>query len=113
VTLYAGPDQRHQVVSTVQPGAIVVVDAQDSTGGWLRVQLPGGLSGWGAVSEFSCAQNFRVSDLYKELGVPTVPPATQPPTATPTATRPPTRTPPATGTPNTSIQSGPTVTASG
>jgi hypothetical protein len=113
VTLYAGPDQRHQVVSTVQPAAIVVVDAQDSTGGWLRVQLPGGLSGWGTVSEFSCAQNFKVGDLYKELGVPTVPPPTQPATSTPTATRPPTRTPPATNTPNTSIQSGPTVTASG
>ncbi|MEO8606911.1 MAG: FHA domain-containing protein [Chloroflexota bacterium] len=86
VTLYAGPDPRHQVVSTVQPGAIVVVDAQDSTGGWLRVQLPGGLFGWGAVAEFTCAQNFKVSDLYKELAVPTVPPPTLPPTLTPTPT---------------------------
>ncbi len=113
VTLYGGPDPRHQVVSTVQPGAIVVVDAQDSSGAWLRVQLPGGLFGWGAVSEFSCAQNFKVSDLYKELGVPTVPPPTQLPSPTATATRPPTRTPSATNTPNNSIQSGPTVTASG
>jgi hypothetical protein len=91
VTLYSGPDSRNQVVSTIQPGAIVVVDAQDSTGGWLRVQLPGGLSGWGAVAEFTCAQNFKVSDLYKELAVPTVPPATLPPSATPSPTPPPTR----------------------
>jgi hypothetical protein len=113
VTLYAGPDPRHQVVSTVQPGAIVVVDAQDSTGGWLRVQLPGGLFGWGAVSEFTCAQNFKVGDLYKELVVPTVPPPTLPPTFTPTSTATATRPLPPTATPRANAGAPGTPTASG
>lgn len=112
VTLYAGPDTRHQVVSTVQPGAIVVVDAQDSSGGWLRVQLPGGLSGWGPVGEFTCAQNFNAADLYKELAVPTVAP-TLPPTPTPSSTPTASRTSPPSNTPSGSIQAVPTATASG
>ena len=56
--------------------------------------LPGGLSGWGVRSEFSCARTFNVADLVKELNVPTVPPpsptipatATAVPRATSTAT---------------------------
>ncbi len=92
VTLYAGPDVRHQVVSTVTAGAFVVVDARDTSGNWVRVQLPGGLHGWGQVSEFTCAQNFAVSNLYTEVVVPTVPPPTITPTATATFP-PPTATP--------------------
>ncbi|MBL8164785.1 MAG: FHA domain-containing protein [Anaerolineae bacterium] len=94
ITLRAGPDVRHQVISTVPASAIVVVDAQDSSGQWLRAQLPGNLSGWGQRTEFVCAQNFNVDDLYKELNVPTpVPPTSTPApaltlTPTPTATRP-------------------------
>ena len=45
VTLYAGPDARYQVVGTVPAGGMVVVDAQDGSGQWLRAQLTGGLSG--------------------------------------------------------------------
>jgi hypothetical protein len=105
-TLYAGPDMRHQVVSTVGTGAFVVVDAQDNSGTWLRAQLPGELHGWGRTEDFTCAQNFNVADLYKEANVPTVPPPTTAPSLTPTATRTPvpTRTPrpttPAAGTPS-------------
>lgn len=109
VTLYAGPDARHQVVGTVPQEAFVVVDAQDSSGQWLRAQLPGGLSGWGVRSEFSCAPNFNVADLLKELTVPTLPPAsatpipsntappTVPPTRSPTTTPRPVTTPTASG----------------
>jgi hypothetical protein len=96
-TLYAGPDTRNQVVSTVQSGAFVVVDAQDNSGQWLRVQLPGGLHGWGQVSAFTCAQNFNVADLQKEITVPTLMPTSITPSGVPTAARtlppPPLRTP--------------------
>ncbi|MBZ0281953.1 MAG: FHA domain-containing protein [Anaerolineae bacterium] len=91
VTLYGGPDGRHQVVGTVPSQAFVVVDAQDSSGQWLRAQLPGGLSGWGVRAEFSCAPNFNVADLLKELSVPTVPPPS--PTPIPSNTPVPTNTP--------------------
>lgn len=89
VTLLAGPDVRQQVVGTVPAGASVVVDAQDATGLWLRAQLPGGLTGWGARSGFDCGQTFNPHDLIKELNVPTLPPPTLTPTAPPSATLPP------------------------
>lgn len=89
VTLYAGPDVRYQVVGTVPAGAFVVVDAQDGSGQWLRAQLPGGLSGWGVRSEFSCAQTFNPADLVKELNVPTLPPPTATLPSTPTLKPPP------------------------
>jgi hypothetical protein len=53
----------------------VTVDAQDALGQWLRVQLAGGAHGWGERTAFTCAANFSVDDLYKELIVPTAPPA--------------------------------------
>ncbi len=112
VTLYAGPDTRHQVVGTVQAGIFVVVDAQDASGGWLRAQLPGGLYGWGQVSAFTCAQNFRPADLVKELTVPTIPPATLAPTNTPRPTNTPGRTQ-ATGAQPAGTQPAVTATASG
>jgi hypothetical protein len=83
IVLYAGPDARYQVVGTVPAGAFIVVDAQDSSGQWLRAQLPGGLAGWGVRAEFSCAQTFNVGDLVKELNVPQMPPASPTPTAAP------------------------------
>lgn len=94
VTLHAGPDARHQVVGTVPQGVSVVVDAQDGSGRWLRVQLPGGQSGWGERRQFTCSSLFNPDNLFKELNVATLPP----PTATPrSATAPaPTRTPTAT-----------------
>ncbi|MBI1277868.1 MAG: FHA domain-containing protein [Anaerolineaceae bacterium] len=105
VTLYNGPDVRYQVVGTVPAGAVVVVDAQDGSGQWLRARLQGGLSGWGIRSEFACAQTFNTADLVKELNVPTLPPATLTPVPTPTpTTRPVTAAPAMTLTPSASRQ---------
>ncbi|MEP6987666.1 MAG: SH3 domain-containing protein, partial [Chloroflexota bacterium] len=103
VTLYNGPDVRYQVVGTVPAGAVVVVDAQDGSGQWLRARLQGGLSGWGIRSEFACAQTFNTADLVKELNAPTLPPPTLTlvPSVTPTV-RPVTATPLADRTPTTS-----------
>ncbi|HEX2908527.1 MAG TPA: FHA domain-containing protein [Phototrophicaceae bacterium] len=86
VTLYAGPDTRHQVIGTVPGGAAVVVDAQDGTGKWLRVQLPGGFFGWGQRTQFTCAAFFNPDALYKEANVPTLPPPSPTPTRTPRPT---------------------------
>jgi hypothetical protein len=105
VTLYNGPDVRYQVVGTVPSGAVVIVDAQDGSGQWLRARLQGGLSGWGIRSEFACAQTFNTADLVKELNAPTLPPPTLTlvPSPSPT-TRPVTAAPAATLTPNASRQ---------
>jgi FHA domain len=86
VTLYSGPDARFQVVGTVPTAGMVVVDAQDGSGGWLRVQLSGGISGWGVRSQLACAQTFNPADLVKELNVPTLPPPTITPVPSPTLT---------------------------
>ncbi|NWG15507.1 MAG: FHA domain-containing protein [Chloroflexi bacterium] len=93
VTLRAGPDALHQVIGTVPAGASVVVSAQDSSGRWLRVQLPGGLSGWGERAAFVCAPIFNPDDLYIEVNVPTLPPPTATPMRPPTPTRAPATTP--------------------
>lgn len=104
VTLYSGPDARFQVVGTVPTAVMVVVDAQDSSGGWLRAQLSGGAAGWGVRSQFACAQTFNPADLVKELNVPTLPPPTITPVPSPTVTnRPVTATPFATLTPGQSV----------
>ena len=94
VTLYSGPDARFQVVGTVPTAVMVVVDAQDGSGGWLRAQLSGGAVGWGVRSQFACAQTFNPADLVKELNVPTLPPPTITPIPSATFTaRPVTATP--------------------
>jgi hypothetical protein len=98
VTLYAGPDPRHQVVGTVPGGTMVVINAQDSGGQWLRAEIPGSDGGWGLRSEFVCADTFDPNELYKEVNLPTVPP----PTPTPTSTNTPTATATATATPTSS-----------
>lgn len=102
VTLYFGPDFRHQVVGTIPAGAQVVVDAQDVTGVWIRAQLPGGLTGWGARDLFKCG--FNPAELFKEPNVPPTP--TTAPTNIPVT---PTRT---LSTPQPAT-SGPTPTAAG
>lgn len=89
VTLHAGPDVLHQVIGTVPQGDPVVVDAQDVTGEWLRVILPGQQTGWGLRADLVCAGNFDPANLYKEVNVPPVPPtstATATPVPTSTAT---------------------------
>ena len=62
------------MVATIPEGTTVVVDAQDAQSQWLRVQLSGGAHGWGERTAFTCADNFSVDDLYKELIVPTAQP---------------------------------------
>jgi len=69
--LRASPNATDQVVATIPLGTTVVVDAQDPSGQWLRVQLPGGAHGWGERSAFTCASTFSVDDLYRETNVPT------------------------------------------
>jgi hypothetical protein len=109
VTLYAGPDAQQQVVGTVPAGATVVVEAQDSSGKWLRAGLPGGGSGWGAASDFKCASTFNVGDLVKELVTPQAVPATG---SAPAATESPTNTPAPSKTPPASAaQNAPAVSA--
>jgi hypothetical protein len=86
ISLYLGPDTRQQVVGTVRAGTSVVVDAQDESGQWLRAQLPGGISGWGPLSEFACEATFNVGDLRKEVNVPMLPTLTLTPVPPPTGT---------------------------
>ena len=69
--LRASPNATDQVVATIPLGTTVVVDAQDPSGQWLRVQLPGGAHGWGERSAFTCASTFSVDDLYREMNIPT------------------------------------------
>lgn len=82
-----GPDPGHQVVSTITED-VVVVNAQDLSGQWLRViGLTGGLSGWTRRSELVCNDNFDAGALLKEVNVPPPPPTITPePTATPPLT---------------------------
>lgn len=78
--LYAGPDSLTNVISTVRPNAVLVVDRRDASGAWVRALLPGGLAGWGARTGLTC-DNFSVDDLLTEVS----PPATIPPQPTPSA----------------------------
>lgn len=83
VTLYSGPSTAYQVVATVPRDTVIVVDAQDQSGQWLRVpNLSGGLVGWGMVSEFACNSNFSVAELIKDINVTPLPPTAPPPTLT-------------------------------
>lgn len=88
VSLRNGPTPLNQVVSTLPSSEIVVVDARDQNGGWLRVQIAGGAHGWGERAAFTCASTFNLDDLQIDLNFPTpIPAPTETPTpiATPTA----------------------------
>lgn len=90
VRVFVGPDPRHQVVATIPPTSVVMVDARDKSGGWLRVVgLSGGLSGWAPAAALNCSASFNVNDLRIEPNVPT-PPPTFTPTLSPTPTLTPT-----------------------
>ncbi len=94
VTIYAGPDVRHQVIGTIFAGTSVVVNAQDVSGQWLRVLLPGEQSGWAHMAQLTCLDMFNIADLFKESNVPLLPPSPTPiPTLVPTAVPPITSTP--------------------
>lgn len=74
VTIYAGPDTSHQVIGTIFAGTSVVVNAQDVSGRWLRVLLPGEQNGWAELGRLTCQNTFNVADLFKESNVPPLPP---------------------------------------
>ncbi|MGB1288679.1 MAG: SH3 domain-containing protein, partial [Aggregatilineales bacterium] len=95
VSLHEGPDPRHQVLGTLRVEETVIVNAQDAEAGWLRVELPGDITGWGEKTVFVCSENFALSDLRTELDV--LPPPTPVPTQLPTSTPLPTVIPTATG----------------
>jgi len=103
--LYEGPNAQYQRIGTVPSGESVVVDAQDPGAGWLRMVLPGGLTGWSLRDPFVCDPAFSLENLRKEANFP--PP---PPTLQPTSTAPPTFTPSPTATPDTQPGATPTVT---
>lgn len=69
--LREGPFTSAQVISTIGETAAVLVDAQDISAGWLRVQG----RGWGEIAAFTCT-GFNPGDLLKELNVATPPPLT-------------------------------------
>jgi hypothetical protein len=92
VTLYAAPSTDAQVIGSVATESTVVVDAQDETGQWLRVQLAGGASGWGARNLFVCDPAFDPGQLQKSIQLPIGPTAS--PTFAPTPTPMTTVTPP-------------------
>jgi hypothetical protein len=75
VQLHEGPDDLYQVLSTVPTGGTVVVDAQDAASGWLRVELPGAVSGWGPRGLFVCDNRFKLEDLRKDVPIPPLQPA--------------------------------------
>lgn len=64
-SLYAAPDRNAQVISTVSAGTLVVVDARNGDGTWLRTRL-GGVRSWGEASDFICAESFRITDLQPD-----------------------------------------------
>ena len=87
-TIFDGPGRAYQVIGMVPADVTVTVDARDSSGDWVRViGLSGGLSGWVAVNELTCATTFTVRDLQIEPNIAPPPPtATATPTATPSPT---------------------------
>ncbi len=74
VVLRGGPDPRNQQIGTVPPDVTIAVDARDVTGAWVRVQLEGGLAGWGALDQFECAGSFNPGDLRQVIDVTPPPP---------------------------------------
>ncbi len=77
------------MVGTVATESTVVVDAQDETGQWLRVQLEGGANGWGARNLFVCDSAFDPGQLQKSIPLPIGPSATPTLLSTPPAQTPP------------------------
>lgn len=90
VALRNGPTEQNQTVGTVASGQIVIVDARDQGGSWLRVQLTGGAHGWGERAAFTCSTAFNPDDLQIDLSYPTPIPTATPTPPTPTLTPTPT-----------------------
>jgi len=75
IILHVQPDSASNVVSTVPGGTTLVVDRRDISGAWIRAVLAGGVTGWGARADLSCANNFNMDALLAEI-------TTTPPTPT-------------------------------
>lgn len=73
VPVHEGPDGRYQQVATVPDATTIVILAQDADAGWLRLQLPGDIRGWGIRESFDCAENFDLSGLRTEVNIPDLP----------------------------------------
>lgn len=63
LSVYETPDIQANVISSIEPGTILVVDRRDDTGAWIRVQLAGGVQGWGAKTNLQCAETFNPDAL--------------------------------------------------
>ncbi|MFZ4827486.1 MAG: FHA domain-containing protein [Phototrophicaceae bacterium] len=86
VTLHDGPSEYNLPIALIPQQTVVVVDARDQSGKWIRAQLSGGVRGWGEAALLNCDERFDTADLRIELDV-IAPPAT--PTHTPLPTLPP------------------------
>lgn len=93
IVLRDGPNRLNQQVATVPAQTSVVVDGLDFSREWVRVQLDGGVSGWGLLAEFSCANTFDPNALRQILEVKPPPQPTATPTLTPSPTPVPSATP--------------------
>lgn len=63
LTFYAAPNTSANVVSTLPAQTVIVVDGRDETGAWLRTQLSGGVSAWGARNGLLCVDTFNPDNL--------------------------------------------------
>ena len=95
--LRAGPDRRFERRGVAQSDVPVLALGSEATREWLLVELANGETGWGRLSEFTCAGfDPRALTLIADLpALPTVTPSTTPtatpkPTATATVIPPPT-----------------------
>jgi hypothetical protein len=92
VLLLDGPNPLNQQISTVPPNTTITVIGRDISGAWIAVELDGGLIGWGALDQLTCAENFLPSELQQIIDVTPPPFSTETPAPLPTATLLPTNT---------------------
>jgi len=83
--LFEMPNADGQQVGNVPQNGRVVVLAQDAGAGWLRMQLPGEIRGWGPRENFICDDTFNLSDLRTEFEVQVEPTQTATPVPQPPA----------------------------
>ena len=111
--LRLGPSDLHRALATIGVDQLVIPDARDGSGSWLRILPPGGGSDtphlWLPLAAVVCL-NFEPDQLPVNSAPPTPLPTETPvptvtststrlPSATPTSTRLPSATPPSTWTP--------------
>lgn len=87
-----GPNLLNSPRYTAEEGERFEALAQDVSGAWVELLLPGGVLGWVPSGALDCDDTFAVEDLRKEALVPPVPTLTAAPS--PTFTLSPTQSPP-------------------